>query len=544
MCDIIDSMVDTHFPICRQHPVIDDPAINKTYDEMLELDDAEFNTYVAAMRNAFLEYWENENLPPVRGWDTDGITREFEKLAGFDVQKFWNVDELTNRRVILNTQTGLGTAVNSWNASAMYKTRINYTEKDNGKSIYDFFARPELFERYLPYARRHFLRDSFYAFAQTIVRGDALPHRPENVPQTGIDFVREFAIHERSYGEWELLLESRSLAKQTASTGYGSKMRENTPLSLSYAEYCEVRSTALLPTTAYRNVLAEHENDQYEFNLRWYEKGQRLFPMMFRSFRISMCQYAVNFPPLTAKLLYETFLSHVDTSSIHVYDPSCGWAGRILGAMSYNRQLENGQMQHLSYHGTDPNPTFYKDGTSMYATVADYYNTVRIGQSLFEEPHDYTVYQLGSELFQTTESFQTLRGKGDLVFTSPPYFNRECYSEDENQSYKKFSSYDLWRDEFLRPTLKNAYDFLNHERYLLWNIADVKIGKKYLPLEVDSKQIAAELGFVYKETVLMALASMPGANRITEDNEATAKNFCKVGGRILKYEPIHVFWKP
>lgn len=521
-----------------------DTSINKTYDELLELDDTQFTDYIASMRRAFLDYWERENLAPTRGWDYEDITHEFEKLAGFDVQKLWNTDEISQRRVIFNTHTSLGTAVNAWNISAMYKTRINYTEKDNGKSIYDFFARPELFERYLPYARRHFLRDSFFAFAQTVVRGDTLQHRPEIAPQTGLDFIREFNTHERPYGEWELLFQPAAIEKDAKSTSYGSKMRENTPLSLTYAEYCDVQSAGLLPKIVYRNVDSKHENDQHEFHIRWYEKGQRLFPMMFRSFRISMCQYAVNFPPLTAKLLYETFLSHVNTPNVTIYDPSCGWAGRILGAMSYNRQLPNGQMQHLTYYGTDPNPEFYKHGTSMYATVADYYNNVRIGQSLFDVPHDYTVYQLGSELFHTTDAFQRTQGKGDLVFTSPPYFNREAYSDDENQSYKKFSSYDLWRDEFLRPTLKNAYDFLNHERYLLWNIADLKMGKNYLPLEEDSKQIAQDLGFVYKETVLMALASMPGANRVNEDGTATAKNFCKVNGRILKYEPVHVFWKP
>jgi hypothetical protein len=63
-------------------------------------------------------------------------------------------------------------------------------------------------------------------------------------------------------------------------------------------------------------------------------------------------------------------------------------------------------------------------------------------------------------------------------------------------------------------------------------------------LEQDSKQIAQEIGYVYKETILMALMNMPGANRVTEDGEATAKNYLKMNGKIMKYEPVHVFWKP
>lgn len=530
------------FNICRVHPLLADANINRTFDDILAMDDHEFTTYVAEMRSAFLDYWDREGLPPRRGWTYAEIDEEFGKLAGYDVQKFWKQDELLERRVIQNTAID-GNAVNAWFASWMYQTRINYSEKDDGRSIYDFFKRADLFERYLPYARRHFLRDSFYLFAQSVLSGSSLPHH-EMQPATGYDYVVAFAQNERIYREYELLIEPVLLTKSGTYSGYGGKLQDNAPLRLSFAEYTDVYNRGLLPSTASRNVYEKHLTADYVFHIRQYKKGERLFPALFRSFRISMCQYAVNFPPLTAKLLYETFLAHVTTPTVHIYDPSCGWGGRILGAMSYNRQLPNGDMQHLVYYGTDPNPAFYTNATSTYAVVADHYNAVRVGQSLFDVPHEYTVYQLGSELFHTTDAFQRNQGKGDLVFTSPPYFNREAYSEDENQSYKKFSSYDVWRDEFLRPTLKNAYDFLNHERYLLWNIADLKMGKNYLPLEEDSKKIAHDLGFVYKETVLMTLASMPGANRVNEDGTATAKNFCKVNGRILKYEPVHVFWKP
>lgn len=534
------------FPIARIHPLLDDLTVNRTFDEILAMTDAEFEAYVVHMRQSFLSYWNDENLPPRRGWSEQEIDDEFVQLAGFDVQKMWKQDTLSNRRVIHNTHVSLGSAVNAWHAGNMYRVRINYTEKDDGRSIYDFFAKPELFQRYLPYARRHFLRDSFYMFAVTVVSGDTLRHRPEIQPRNAYTFIDQFAAHERAYGEQELLLEAKPLARREQQyTGYNDKMRTSELMTLTYAELQRVEAEQLLPSTAYRNVLAKHRNDEYEFHLRIYEKGQRLFPNLFRSFRISMCQYAVNFPPLTAKLLYETFLQHVTAPSVTIWDPSSGWAGRLIGAMSYNRQLPSGAMQQLRYIGTDPNPAFYTKTTSIYSTIAERYNHIRFENSLFDEPHAHTVHQLGSELFHTTADFQKFKGTGDLVFSSPPYFNREAYSEDENQSYKKYTSYDLWRDGFLRPTLQNAYDFLNHKRYLLWNIADLKVGKKYLPLEQDSIHIAQELGFEYKETVLMALMNMPGANRVTEDGEATAKNFLKLeNGKIMKYEPVHVFWKP
>ena len=537
------------FPIARLHPLIDDPTVNCTFDDILAMTDTEFESYVREMRSEFLRYWDSpENLPPRRGWSDEEIAKEFSKLAGFPVEKFWKTDTLTGRRVIHNTHVSTGSAVNAWHASNMYRVRINYDIRDHGLSIYDFFAKPELFERYLPYARRHFLRDSFYMFATTVTGGTPLSHRPEIIPTTAVDFITEFATHERGYQEQELLLEAKLVSKGQQYTGYNDKMRTSPLMVLTHAEYHAAIEAGLLPDITRRNILPKHDHDQYEFHVRLYTKGQKLFPNLFRSFRISMCQYAHQYPPLTAKLLYQEFLRHVDDPSVVVWDPSAGWAGRLVGALAYNRTLPNGTLQRLTYIGTDPNSAFYKEGTSVYREIGNNYINARVvGSSLWadEDSHKFRVHQCGSEDFDTLPDFDKFAGKGDLVFTSPPYFNRESYSEDPTQSYKRFSQYDQWRDGFLRKTLQNAYDWLNHDRYLLWNIADLKIGKEYLPLEEDSKRIAEEIGFTYVETIAMALMNMPGANRVDESGVPTAKNTVKFDNdKVSKCEPIFVFRKP
>jgi hypothetical protein len=49
----------------------------------------------------------------------------------------------------------------------------------------------------------------------------------------------------------------------------------------------------------------------------------------------------------------------------------------------------------------------------------------------------------------------------------------------------------------------------------------------------------------YKGKLKMSLAQMPGGNRIdTETGLPKAKNFCKVNGMWLKYEPVFIFYKP
>jgi hypothetical protein len=528
--------------ICGINPILDDPEINVTYDAILGMTDAEFLDYVQRMRSALRSIWDIQDIAPVRGWSEDEVREDFNAMSSFNANKFWHKDELTGRRVILNTHN-VGNSVNAWNMSRMLKVRFNYTEDDNGRSIYQFFADDKLFKRYLPYARRHFLRDSFYFFAQTVKKGDGLPHFPEVKAADASEFCRDFGTKERTYGTHELLIEAKKLDKSY--TGYAEHLKDAEFLVLNYDELIELVKSGVLPKITCRVIRANKELDRdHAFHVRLYEKGQKLFPAMFKSFRISMCSYAVNFPPLTAKLLYETFLKGLERDGgVMIWDPSAGWAGRLLAALSLDLRTTTNEFQPVRYIGTDPNPDFYADG-NIYHDIGKFYNEVRGGASLYDETNRYLVMPYGSEVVQRDAGFQQLKGKLDIVFTSPPYFNREAYSEDENQSYKKFSSYDSWREGFLRPTLQTAYDWLAPERYLLWNIADLKVGSKYLPLEQDSIAIAKQLGFKFKETILMALKSMPGANRTTEDGTLTAKNFCKVDGRLLKFEPVHVFYKP
>ncbi|HIJ10952.1 TPA: site-specific DNA-methyltransferase, partial [Candidatus Woesearchaeota archaeon] len=151
----------------------------------------------------------------------------------------------------------------------------------------------------------------------------------------------------------------------------------------------------------------------------------------------------------------------------------------------------------------------------------------------------------GSEEIGKHPDFQKYKGKVDLIFTSPPYFNREAYSEDENQSYKKYgSSYDSWRDGFLLPTLKTCVETLKPGRYLLWNVADVLVSGKYLPIEQDSIDILESFGMIHRYTLKMGLEGMPGQNRVGEDGKPKCKNYCMIDEKYMKYEPVFVFWKP
>ncbi len=202
--------------------------------------------------------------------------------------------------------------------------------------------------------------------------------------------------------------------------------------------------------------------------------------------------------------------------------------------------------RNIHYIGNDPNEDHSIDGEygpTKYHALAKIYNDVANRGVLFPHNNTYEIHQVGSEEMKDLPKFQKYKGKLDLVFTSPPYFSKEAYSQDESQSYKKFNDYDSWRDGFLKTTLETAVEWLKPERYLLWNIADVEFGNTILPLEADSIWILESLGMKYVETLKMVLSQMPGGNRVA-DGKPTARNTCLINGMWMKYEPIYVFWKP
>jgi len=65
-------------------------------------------------------------------------------------------------------------------------------------------------------------------------------------------------------------------------------------------------------------------------------------------------------------------------------------------------------------------------------------------------------------------------GKVDVVLTSPPYFNLEVYTGDENQSYNKFDTYEVWRDNWLYPLIDRSLNVLCDDGISAWNVMNFK----------------------------------------------------------------------
>jgi hypothetical protein len=522
----------------KNNHLLCDETVNLKFEEVLGLTNDEFESWIKHMRSRVCEVWDTTGTPPTVGYSEDEIIDQFNKLECFPVHEFISKDLLTNSEDVIRNTSIIGNAVNSW-FPTMMATKINYTSDVNsGVSIYDHFKDDALLDKVIKYGRRHFKRDSFYHYSQQVKAGDSTFNIKSD---NAINWIKGFESTIRCYGKYDYWLEP--IESDKGYSGYNDELRSSSFLHLSLDEFESIKD--LIPELSKSNIEIKPGN---AYAIRLFDRSVRIFPLGFKAFKVSWCQYAHNYPALTAKFLYERYTEEFkNDEEVYIWDPSCGWGGRLLGAMSIS------QDRKVHYIGTDPNTDHNTtNGRTKYHELADFYNkkTKRAKGLLDSIINTYEIHQCGSEVFHNTEAFNKYKGKVSVAFTSPPYFAKEAYSQDETQSYKKFSQYESWRDEFLQQTIKNAYDILRIGGYLIWNIADAKFGNLILPLEGDSIKFALECGFDHIHTWKMSLAQMPGGNRVDpETGLPMTKNFCKIHNSTgksylwLKYEPIFVFRK-
>ena len=508
---------------------------NITFHQLLLKSKEELEIWLDDLRDYIVTNWDEKGIPPRSGKTEKDIIAQFNKLQRYDVSKFLHLDELDKTDTIIKNFNKFATVIDQF-FPTMLKTKMALQTGTHSESIYDYFVDPDKRDSFHVTMRRTIRRDAFFAHGKTIRKNDDEVPYPTNDGETWIrNFIAEKHLYpnndfwiielftERKFEDYEenhLLLSAKQIHRM-----YKEGLLEQNNIS-------NLERTTDFNTDF--DKLDTLDETQYKFSIRYYNKTSTIFPSAMEALRLGFGRHpAVNFPPLTAKFVYQKYTDHIENkNNLIVYDPSAGWGGRILGAMSIDDR-------QIHYVGTDPNTDNYISelNKSRYEYVADFFNDkTNGGNPFFGHRNTYQLFQDGSEAIHQNKEFEKYKGTFDLVFTSPPYFNREQYSSDDTQSFKKFPSYEDWKENFLRPTLRTASQYLRHDRYLLWNIADITHDGGYIPLEEDSKNILQEYGLEYVETLKMLMATMRG-------DRTTIKNCCQINGELHKYEPIFVFYK-
>lgn len=189
--------------------------------------------------------------------------------------------------------------------------------------------------------------------------------------------------------------------------------------------------------------------------------------------KIPEARECTSFRPSNMVAMIQMFFPNYLIKPISILDPSAGWGDRLIAAISTNSK----------YVGIDPNPIIHKS----YEHISKFFSYTNC-----------EFYKMGFEDFNKPERYKSY----DMVFTSPPYFEMEKYTDDKDQSIEKYKTEKDWTDKFLLPYIENAWKYIKSSGYMIIVINSLPYEKYvYAMLEYMNKEDAKYLGVIpYAET--------------------------------------------
>ena len=110
----------------------------------------------------------------------------------------------------------------------------------------------------------------------------------------------------------------------------------------------------------------------------------------------------------------------------------------------------------------------------------------------------------------------------DLLFTSPPYFKTERYNEggdgEELQSWKRYDTFEKWRDRFLFKMIQNVTICLRKGGKIMLNIVDPQIKTKRYKVCDDMIKYVCKMGFDYDGWILQRMKGGPAKKGLCGEN--------------------------
>ena len=212
-----------------------------------------------------------------------------------------------------------------------------------------------------------------------------------------------------------------------------------------------------------------HHEDDLERAVRFQLKvGDPVVPHRVLRAVAMNCRTPTIFRPTVAKFIYERYLP----DGGRTWDPCSGYGGRLVGALAAG----------VSYVGTDADPETVKGNRELAVVLGG----------------DAEVHCCPAEEFDPPEV--------GLIFTSPPYFQRELYSGGR-QSWRH-TEFESWVGGFLLPVVERGVAALLPGGHFVLNVADVRIGRKMIPLVKRTVEVLAQEGLEEVECLGMPLSAL------------------------------------
>ncbi len=219
------------------------------------------------------------------------------------------------------------------------------------------------------------------------------------------------------------------------------------------------------------------------FNALWTLKFEEINNTNLRS-AIGLRKYiAAQFKPSAAKAIYQL------TQARSILDFSSGWGDRLSAFMACDHTER--------YVGIDPNARLvegYQKQIDMFGQDKEIQMISDCAENLEFDPEQF-----------------------DLVFTSPPYFDVERYTQEANQSWKKYKKLDSWLDSFLFNVLEKSFDSLKKNGKMLINISDVYCHHTIQNICDPMCDFLESLGLRYEGCMGLRLSKRPRSKSAVKD---------------------------
>lgn len=195
-----------------------------------------------------------------------------------------------------------------------------------------------------------------------------------------------------------------------------------------------------------------------------------------------------NFRPSAAKALVDRYCVAGGT----IFDPCAGYGGRLLGAL-----LSKARPRYIA---CEPSTATFTGLLHLHQWVSSFVPEVADRCEVKCSPAEDTE-------FPTNVA---------MIFTSPPYWKREVYSDEDTQSSARYPTYEMWLENFWKVVLTKSVKALMPGGWLVVNVDDFDLGGHRYELTQDTVKVMQSLGFGLPEILKYDMA---GGGNIEKNHE-------------------------